>query len=83
MDNKKVRITFEFDLSFDEDIENVKEQKVDVKAMKEYITKHVKELEDHTNYATTIGSVEVFKKPKKVNILKLCHDFGVRGVGIK
>ncbi len=64
MDNKKVKITFEFDLSFNEDIENIKEQKTDIKAMKDYITNHVKELDGHTNFATTINNVKVFKKAK-------------------
>lgn len=65
MDNKKVKITFEFDLSFHEDIETEHEKKVDVIAMKDYINKHVKELDGHTNFATTIESVKVFKKLKK------------------
>jgi len=65
MDNKKIKITFEFDLSFHEDIETDKEKKVDVDAMKDYIIEHVKELDGQINFATTIESVKVFKKQKK------------------
>lgn len=65
MANKKIKMTFEIDLAFSEDIETQKEQKEDVKAMKEYITNHLLELEDHHNYGTKIVGVKVFKKTKK------------------
>lgn len=65
MDDKKLKITFEIDLSFSDEIETQKEKKVEIDAIKDYITCHLQELEGHRNFGTRINSVTLSKKIKK------------------
>jgi|GEM_PF-6974347 len=62
MNNEKIQISFEFDLSFNEDIETEKQKKVDIDAIKDYIINHLKEIEGHRNFGTKIDSISILKK---------------------
>ena len=60
MNNEKIKITFEFELSFHEDVKE-SDKKVEIDAIKDYINNHLQELHGHRNFGTKINTINLKK----------------------